>query len=91
MIRAKILTPEQAEKLGLKKSVKKSGSGVKGVGIVVQGKQGEEGKLVEEMILRDNGKLELIFMDPERKKQLKNKRQFSKYLKQFKEIPRGLK
>lgn len=91
MIRAKVLSQQEAERLGLKKLTKKSGLGIKGVGCVIQGKEGEEGKLMEEIILWENRSLELVFMDPERKKELKSRRQFSNYLKQFKKIPRGLK
>ncbi|MBU1136465.1 MAG: hypothetical protein KJ559_03070 [Nanoarchaeota archaeon] len=91
MIPVKILTSEEAERLGLKKPTKKSGFGIKGVGCVVQGKHGGEGKLMEEIILRENGDLELVFMDPEREKELKSRRQFTGYLKQFTKIPEGLK
>lgn len=91
MIPARILTSEEAEKLGLKKPAEKSGFGINGVGCIVKGKQGEEGKLMEETILMENGDLELVFMDSERKNELKSRRQFAGYLKQFKKIPRGLK
>ena len=91
MIKAKIITQKQAEKLGLKKSEKKSGFGIKAIGCVVQGKQGEESKLMETSILKENGEIELILMDPEREKQLKNRRQFSKYIQQFCKLPGGLK
>lgn len=87
MIRAKIITSKQAEKLGLKKS----GFGIKAIGCIVQGKHGEKGKLMEQMILKENEEVELIFMDPERKKELKEREQFDDYLKQFKKIPEGLK
>ncbi len=91
MIRVNILTPQQAEKLGLKKTSQNSGSGIKAVGCIVEGKHGEEGKIVEQMILRENNETELIFMEKEREKDLKNRGQFSEYVKQFKKIPEELK
>jgi hypothetical protein len=90
MIPVKILSPKQAEKLGLKKKEKGFGRNF-GVSSIVSGKHGEPGKLQEQFIITENNKKELIFMSDERKQELKSRRQFSNYIKQFNKIPRGLK
>jgi len=91
MIPVKILTTKQAEKLGLTKPIKKhKGKGFIGVGIVVSGGKNKPNKLMEKSII-ENNKKELVFIDTERIKKLKAKRQFSAYMKQFDKIPRGVK
>jgi len=86
-MKAKILNSEQAEALGLKKP-----SAIIGRSVIMVGKSKEDpGKIVEEQIIRENHKKELIFMSNERKQELKSKKQLTAYLKQFDKIPRGLK
>jgi hypothetical protein len=91
MIPIKILTPEQAVLLGLMKPCKKQkGKGLIATGLVVSGGKNKPDKLMEKSIIQDNKK-ELIFMDPEREQELKSRRQFSAYIRQFDKIPGGLK
>ncbi len=90
MIPVRILTPKQAELLGLKEPSKQKGSGLTAVGMVVSGGENKQTKIMEKSIIKDDKK-ELIFMDPERKQDLKNRRQFSEYMKQFDKIPEELK
>ena len=90
MIPVRILTPEQAELLGLKEPNKQKGGGLIAIGTVVSGGKNKPTKIMEKSIIKNN-KRELIFMDPERRQELKNRRQFSEYLKQFDKIPKELK
>ena len=82
-MKAKILSPIQAEELGLKKPR----NAIIGVGTV----GGEKEEISERQIIRENGEIELIFMSKERKAYFKNKGNFIEYIKQFNKIPKGLK
>lgn len=86
-MKAKILSPEEAEELGLKRA-----SAIIGQSVVMAGKTKEDpGKIVEKQIMRENGEKELVFMAEERKAYFKKKGNFEEYIGQFKKIPRGIK
>ena len=86
-MKAKIISFEEAKKAGL---TNEKGSGVVAAGFV---ERKENGKIikVEKTIIRGDGSIELEFMSEERKQELKSRRQFSAYIKQFNKIPEGLK
>ena len=89
-MKARILKPDEAEKLGLKiKKNKGGGNRSFGVGGVIS-KKGNKETLQEKFIEKD-GKIELLFMSQERIKNLKQRKKFSNYIKQFDKIPSGLK
>ena len=92
MIPVKIISKEEAIKKGLTKNQKQQmGRGFKGCGMVVTKEDGKKEELMETFIIDKNDKKILTFMDDKRKQELKKHRGFSKYIKQFDEIPRGLK
>ena len=86
-MKAKILSPKQAEELGLKRP-----SAIVGRSVVMVGDSKDDpGRKIEEQLIRENGEKELIFMSKERKAYFKNKGNFKEYIKQFSKIPRGVK
>lgn len=88
MIPIKIITKEQAIKIGLAKKSKTSGGSVMGVGGVIR--EDESGETTMETQIFRDGSNELIFMHPERKEYLKKTNALKGYLKQFKKIPEEL-
>lgn len=80
MIPAKIITKEEAEKLGLTREKR---SGIAAAGCVMSGKKGEKGEVVERTIIRENGEFEMTFMAEERKKELRDRNELADYLNQF--------
>jgi len=85
-MKAKILSPKQAEELGLKKP------SIVGQSVVItkDSKDSPE-RIIEKQIIRENGEKELIFMSNERKAYFKNKGNFKDYIKQFNKIPKNVK
>ena len=92
MIPVKIITKKQAVKLGLTEEKKQpSGQGFAGGGAVVYGNSDGTEEAVETFIIDKDDKKILTFMSEKRIKQLKEKKQFSKYIKQFNKIPKEVK
>ena len=90
-MKAKILTSETAELLGLKKKEEKGfHNKFIGGGAVASMKDGVE-TLHENYTVTENNKRVLIFMSKERIKYLKERKKFSKYMKQFDKIPKEVK
>jgi len=89
MIPVKIISFDEAKRIGLTND--KTGFGIAGAGFV--GKKESNGKITphEKTIIRNNGEMELVFMDKERMQDLKGRRRFSAYLKQFDKIPKEVK
>jgi len=85
MIPIKIITREEAKRLGLTEDKGSGGRTAILVGGVVEGKIGEKGTMVERTVFHE-GNHELIFMDEKRKKQLNDKGQLADYLNQFHKI-----
>jgi hypothetical protein len=84
MIPIKIISRKEAERLGLTEKVRMENGKAKSImaGIVVGGKEGEPGEVLERTIIQE-GKNELLFMHEERKKQLNDKGDLEEYLDQF--------
>ena len=61
------------------------------VSVIIEGDNKGNKKVVEKFKISPKGKKELTFMSKEREQNLKKQKQFSKYIKQFDKIPRGLK
>lgn len=83
MIPIKIITFEEAVRLGL---TEKPGEAIVAVGIVVTGKEGEEPRMVEKILLRSDGKKDMEFMSDDRKKQIDKQGELADYLNQFEKI-----
>lgn len=83
MIPVKIITKEEAIKIGLAEDEK--GYGVAAAGTMVKRKidKSEPEIILEKTIIRINGTKEITFMHDERKKQLKDQNKLAKYLDQF--------
>lgn len=87
----KILSIEEAEKLGLRKKFKKkSGNAIMSVGQIVRGGDGQPDRTLETYTITESNKKQLIFMSEERKEELKREDNFIKYLEQFDKIPENL-
>ena len=92
MIPVKIITKKEAVKLGLTKNKKQpSGQGFVGGGAVVYGSPDGTEETVETFIFDKDDKKILTFMSEKRIKQLKKRKHFSKYIKQFDKIPKEVK
>jgi len=92
MIPIKLISKEQAIKLGLEKNPKKQkGKSGFGIGIIVQGGDGKPERIIEKHLIKQNGEKELIFMSNERKADFKNKGNLKDYVKQFKKVPENVK
>lgn len=84
MIPIKLISKKQASKIGFAKRKEII------MGIMERGGDGKPDRILEKQIIENNKKA-LIFMSEEREQELKKQRQFTKYIKQFNKIPRGLK
>ena len=82
MIPTKIITLEEARKMGLSST----GSGIAGAGYVMTGKDGEKGTVIEKTLLKEDGTIELVFMDENRKRQMIERNKLGTYLDQFNKI-----
>lgn len=84
MIPAKIISKEQAERLGLINS-EESGNAVAMAGFVTKGKidKSEPEIILEKSLIRQNGKKELLFIHEDRKKELDKKGKLANYVDQF--------
>lgn len=88
MIPVKILTREEAVKLGLaseEEDLDRGNSIVGGGGVAEKGPDGKE-VLLETSILRANGKREIIFMHEKRKNKMKDKGHLAKYVENFEKV-----
>jgi len=88
MIPAKIITREEAVKLGLTEERKETGIGFVAAGTVVEGKYGKKGQhlkgtIMEKHELMPDGKNKLIYMHQRRKKEIENRGILADYLNQF--------
>lgn len=82
MIPAKIISFEEAAKLGLTEKEKGSGVAV-AAGFVASGKNGEKGEIIEKTLIKDDGTKELLFMHEDRKKEMEKRGHLKNYLNQF--------
>lgn len=79
MIPVKVITKEESMNLG---------ENIIAVGVAASGKIGSDvpEKIHEKIIIRANGKKEIVFMSEERKKQLNKNNGLVKYLNQFEKV-----
>ncbi len=86
MIPIKIISREEAVRLGMAEEKENKGEGVVMAGVVA--KKEKDGSIteVERSIIKANGDKELVFMKEERRIDLDSRGDFLKYLDQFKKI-----
>ena len=91
MIPIKIISKEEAVKLGL--TEEKTDRGLGFIAASCVGKKEKDGSIteVERVLLKANGDKELVFISEERKADFKNKGMLKDYIKQFKKIPENVK
>jgi len=92
MIKVKIISKEEAIRLGLSNTnKKKSGGGeMGGGGIIKVDKETGKQETFESFIFKENGDKEITFMHEDRKKDLKNSNGLRGYLSQFTKMPKEL-
>ena len=92
MIPEKIISMEEAEKLGFTKRMNKSsGNAIGSIGYMGRGGDGKPDRILEKYLITKSNKKHLIFMSEEREEELKKEGTLPNYLKQFDKIPEELK
>jgi hypothetical protein len=84
MIPAKIISFEEAKKLGLTSEINiDRGRAIIGAGVVASGKNGEKPEISQKSIMRADGTHELVLMTEQRKKELQDSGVYEEHLDQF--------